>query len=252
MNRRVLAGLALLCVLALAGCLGPSEVPEEELTAEGSYDWETNATTTFNISRSSYTTVVEVTNQTELPVWRRDELGSDSPVQLEGLRFRFENGTVVNASRANMSVTQTNDRSMIALPAENGTVAYTASRSGKGFSSPAFLEGSYEVVLPPSARIGIPLLSQASPGGYSTSLEDDRMTVRWDEISGGAVNVRYYLERDLLLFTGLAVFVVAVGIGGALYYIREIRTLEKRRKEMGDEVEYDDDPRDRGPPPGMG
>lgn len=252
MNRRVLAALALLGVLALAGCLGPSEIPEEDLTGEASYDWDTNATTSFNLSRSSYTAVVEVTNTTELPVWRRDELGSDSPVPLEALKFQYENGTVVNASQANLSASRTQDETVLTLPAENGTVAYSASRSGKRFSSPAFVEGSYELTMPPSARIGVPLLSQASPGGYTTTVEGDRMTVRWDEVTGGAVTVRYYLQRDLLLFTGLFALVAIAGVGGAVYYLREIRTLEERRKEMGD-VEYDDDdPRDRGPPPGMG
>jgi hypothetical protein len=252
MNRRVLAVLALLGALALGGCLGPSEIPEAELTAEGTYDWETNATATFNLSRSSYSAVVELTNQTELAVWRRDELGSESPVPLEALRFRFRNGTVVNATEANISVTQTNDRSVISVPAANGSVAYRAARSGKRFSTPAFVEGSYEVVLPPAGRIGVPLLSQASPGGYSTSVRDDRMTVHWEGVTGGAVTVRYYLERDLLLFTALAVFVLVAGAGGTLYYLRKIRTLERRRKEMGGDVEYEDDSRDGGPPPGMG
>jgi len=253
MNRRVLAGLALVAVLLLAGCFGgPSEIPEEDLTGNATYDWETNATTTFDLSRSSYTTVVEIQNRTELTVWGRDELGSESPVDLQALQFRFENGTVVNATHGNLSATRSQDETVIELPAENGTVAYTASRTGKRFGSPAFIEGSYEVVLPPSARIGVPLLSQASPGGYTTRVTGDRMTVRWAEVSGGSVTVRYYLQRDLLLFGGLVALVVVVGGGGTVYYLREIRTLEKRREEIGVDYDYDeDDPRDEGPPPGM-
>jgi len=253
MNRRVLAGLALLAVVLLAGCLGgPSEIPEEDLTGNATYDWETNATTTFDLSRSSYTTVVEIQNRTELTVWRRDELGSESPVDLQALQFRFENGTVVNATHDNLSATRSQDETVIELPAENGSVGYSASRTGKRFGSPAFIEGSYEVVLPPSARIGVPLLSQASPGGHSTSVTGNRMTVRWVEVSGGAINVRYYLQRDLLLFGGLVALVVVVGGGGTIYYLREIRTLEKQREEIGVDVDYDeDDPHDEGPPPGM-
>ncbi len=252
MNRRVLAGVALLAMLLLAGCFGSSEIPEEDLTANATYDWETNATTTFNLSRSSYTTVVVVENRTNLSVWERDELGSDSPVDIQGLKYQFENGTVANASQANLSATRTQDETVIDLPAENGTVAYTASRTGKRFASPAFIEGSYEVVLPPSARIGVPLLSQASPGGRSTRVTDNRMTVRWSQVADGAISVRYYLQRDLLLFGGLVALVVVLGGGGTVYYLREIRTLEKQRKEMGADVEYDDDdPRDEGPPPGM-
>lgn len=252
MNRRVLAGLALVAVLLLAGCFGPSEISEEELTGDASYDWETNATTTFNLSRSSYSTVVEIQNRTELAVWRRDRLGTDNPVDLQALQFRFENGTVVNATHGNLSATRTGDNTVIALPAENGTVAYTASRSGKRFSAPVFVEGSYELLLPPSARVGVPLLSQASPGGYATSVSEDRMTIRWNEISDGTVTVRYYLQRDLLLFGGLAALVLFVGGGGTVYYLWQLRTLEERRRQMGGDIEDgDDDFGDDGPPPGM-
>lgn len=253
MNKRVLAGLALVAVLLLAGCLGgSSEIPEEDLTGEATYDWETNATTTFNLSRSSYSTLVEVGNQTNLTVWQRDRLGTDNPVDLQALQFQFENGTVVNATHGNLSATRTDDNTVIELPAENGTVAYTAARTGKRFSAPAFVEGSYELVLPSSTRIGIPLLSQASPGGYSTDVVEDRMTVRWNEISSGTLTARYYLQRDLLLFGGLAAIMLLVGGGGSVYYFWQLRSLEERRKQMGGDVDYeDDDPRDDGPPPGM-
>jgi hypothetical protein len=137
------------------------------------------------------------------------------------------------------------------LPAEAGKVGYTARRSGKQFSSPVFLQGSHEITLPPGARIGIPLLSQAGPGGYNTSVTDNRMTVQWGNLTRGSLSVRYYLQRDLLLFTGLVVFVVVVGAGGTLYYLRQIRRLEATREEMGIDVDYEDDPRDDGPPPGM-
>ena len=251
MNRRTLAGLALVAALLLAGCSGASEIPEEDLTGEASYDWETDTAVTFNLSRSSYTTVVAVQNQTNLTVWERDELGSESPVDLEALRFRFENGTVVNATHGSLSATRTQDNTVVSLPAETGAVAYTAGRTGKRFSSPAFIEGSYAVVLPSSARVGVPLLSQASPGGRSTSVSDGRMTVRWNDLSDGALSVRYYLQRDLLLFGGLVAVVVLVGGGGAVYYLREIRTLEAQREELGVDIDYDDDPGDDGPPPGM-
>jgi hypothetical protein len=251
-SRRVHAALALVAVLLLAGCFGgPSEIPEEDLTGEASYDWETNATATFNLSRSSYTTVVEIQNRTELTVWRSDRLGTDSPVDVEALQFRFENRTVVNATHGNLSATRTGDNTVISLPAENGTVAYTAGRTGKRFSAPVFVEGSYELVLPPSTRIGVPLLSQASPGGYSTDVTDDRMTVRWPDLSDGTLTVRYYLQRDLLLFGGLAVIVIVAGGGGTVYYLYQIRILEERRKAMGDDIEYEDDIGDDGPPPGM-
>jgi hypothetical protein len=249
MNGRRLAVLGLVGLLVLAGCTGTSEVSQEELSGEASYDWDADAKTTFNLSRGSYTTVVHLQNQSTLRVYERDALGSEAPVDLTALRFRFPNGTVVNASEANVSVTRANNRAVVRLPADNGTVGYSASRSGKRFASPVFVAGSQAVVLPPSARIGVPLLSQASPGGYDTTVEGNRMAVRWANVSDGTLNVRYYLERDLLLFSGLVVLALGIGGGGAIYYLRKIRRLEARRKEYG--MDVDDDPQDRGPPPGM-
>jgi hypothetical protein len=130
-------------------------------------------------------------------------------------------------------------------------VGYTASRSGKSFASPVFSEGSYEMTLPPGARVGLPLLSQASPGGYEATVTDGRQTLRWAELDGGGVRVRYYLQRDLLLFGGLFAIVASVGLGGALYYLRQIRRLEDQREEMGIDVDYEDDDFGDGPPPGM-
>ena len=253
MNRRhLLAVLGLIALAALAGCgFGPSEVPEDQLNENVTFDWETNANATFSVSRSSYTAVIEVTNQSSIEVFRRDALGTEAPVRPNALQFRFRNGSIVNATHANLSVSLQSDAAVISLPARNGTVGYAAPRSGKQFSTPTFVEGSHELVLPPGARIGTPLLSQASPGGWETRVSDNRMTVRWDDIDSGSLSVRYYLQRDLLLFSGLLIIVVSLGIGGTLYYLRQIRQLEAEREEIGLDVEEDDDLGDRGPPPGM-
>lgn len=253
MRRKFLAagGLVLLALLAGCGFGGPSEIPEDQLVAEGEYQWNTDADVSINLSRSSYTVVVDQTNSSNLSVHTRDALGTESPVDLSNLRFRYANGTVVNASHPALSATRTQSRSEISLPASDGKVAYSASRNGKQFSTPAFVTGSYEVTLPAGTRIGIPLLSQASPGGHETTVEDGLMTVRWANVSRGTVQVRYYLQRDLLLFGGLVAIVVILGAGGALYYFRQIRRLEEQREDVGLEVEQDDDPPDEGPPPGM-
>jgi len=252
MRRRYLAVGGLVLLALLAGCgLGPSEIPEDQLAADGEYRWDTGADVSFNLSRSSYAAVVDLKNSSNLSVHSRDALGTESSVQLSNLQFRYPNGTVVNASHPDLSASLAQKRTDITVPAPDGKVAYTASRNGKQFSTPAFVGGSYEVTLPPGARIGVPLLSQAGPGGYETTVDGGRMTVRWANVTQGAVQVRYYLQRDLLLFGGLAAIVVAVGAGGTLYYLRQIRRLEKQREELGLDVDHDDDPRDRGPPPGM-
>lgn len=255
MNRRHVLGVtALLTVVLLAGCsLGPSEVSENKLSQNASYNWDVNATATFNISRSSYATIVNVTNSSELDVWRRDAIEGENPVNLRSLKFRYRNGTVVNATEANLTATQRNEKTVISLPADEGLVAYTGNRANKQFGTPSFTEGSYEFILPPGARIGIPLLSQANPGGWQTTVENNRMTVRWDNVSSGGVNVRYYLQRDILIFGSLALLLVVAGVGGTLYYRRQLQDLESQRKELGLDVENedDDDIGDDGPPPGM-
>jgi predicted small lipoprotein YifL len=254
MNRRhLLAAGGLLALVLLAGCgLGPSEIPDEELNENVSFDWDTDAKATFSLSRSSYTAVIQVSNESTIQVFRRDALGTDTPVQPNALQFRFLNGTVVNATHGNLSASLQNSATEITVPADNGTLGYAASRSGKQFATPVFVEGSHELVLPPGARIGVPLLSQASPGGYGTSVSDNRMTVRWDELEDGTINVRYYLQRDLFIFSGLVGLVLILGVGGSIYYLREIRQLEEQREEMGIDVDEDDDVGDGGPPPGMG
>lgn len=252
-GRHGLALAALLVVVLLAGCsFGSSEIPTDDLNQNATYDWDVNATATFDISRSSYAAVVNVTNSSELDVWRRDPIEGDNPVNLRALQFRHRNGTVVNASTGNLSATRTQDSTQIALPASEGLVGYTASRSAKQFATPAFVSGSYEFVLPPGARIGIPLLSQAGPGGWTTTVEDDRMTVRWANVTSGAVSVRYYLERDILIFGSLAAVVLVAGAAGTLYYRRQLQKLKGKREELGLDVETeDDDIGDDGPPPGM-
>ncbi len=252
MRRRLLALGSLLVLALLAGCFGPSEIPEDQLTRDANYTWDTDANASYTLSRSSYEAVYVVPNQTTLHVHSSDSLGTDQPVDVRALKFRFTNGTVVNASHANLSATLAQKRTTLHLPASDGQVAYTASRSGKTFATPVVVEGAQTITLPPSARVGVPLLSQVSPGGFHTAVDGDRMTIRWSDRTGGVLHVSYYLQRDLLLFSLLVLVVVTLGVGGSVYYLRQIRRLERRREELGLDVDYDDDdPRDRGPPPGM-
>ncbi|MHB9286288.1 DUF5803 family protein [Halobacteriales archaeon Cl-PHB] len=252
MNRRLLALGGLVVLALLAGCFGPSEIPEDKLTQDANYTWDTDANASYTLDRSSYQAVFTAPNATTIEVYGSDALGTDQPVNVEALKFRFQNGTVVNASHANLSATLAQKRTKIQLPTTEGQVAYTAPRTGKEFATPVVVSGTQTITLPPSARVGVPLLSQVSPGGSSTSVEDDRMTVRWSERTDGTLRVSFYLQRDLLLFSLLILVVVTLGVGGSIYYLRQIRRLERRREELGLDVDYDDDdPRDQGPPPGM-
>lgn len=257
MNRRVLLAVGLVALLVgLAGCasfFGPGQPDPDDLSANATYDWDTNATTTYNVSRGSYTAVIDIENRSSLVVYGRDELGTDQPLPLRALKFRYENGTVVTANASALGARNEGQRTNVSLPGTAGKLAFSAPRpNAKRFSTPVFVEGSHAVVLPRRARVGIPLLSQVSPPADGTTVERNRMTVRWADLDRGPVVVRYYLQRDVLLFGGMGAVLAVVGIVGALYYYRQIRTLEKKREEIGLDVETeDDDFGDDGPPPGM-
>lgn len=253
-GRRVLV-LCGLCALALlAGCLGPSEIPDDQLGESANYTWETDADAAYTLERSSYSAVYTVTNRTTVAVYERDALGVESSIDIRGLQFRYPNGTVVNATHPGLNANRTQDRTRIGLPVRNGSVAYTASRIGKEFGIPVAVPGTQTITLPEGTRVGVPLLSQVSPGNYTTTVEEGRMTIRWANQTDGTLRVQYYLQRDLVLFGGLLLIGLAVAGGGSLYYWRQIRQLESRREDIGLDVEDEtdeDDPRDRGPPPGM-
>jgi len=260
MRRRVLALCGLALLVFLAGCsFGGGEIPEDELTGEADYDWETDANASFTLQDSerfsfaseTYAAVIDVGNQSSLGVYQVGTIQGESAIQIEALQFRYPNGTVVNATHGNLTAVQGSDSTELRLPAANGTVGYTSARDGKRWVTPAYVDGEYEVTLPAGGRVGLPLLSRAVPGGYETSVADNRMTVRWDDPDRDQVVVRYYLVQDLYLLGGIAGFAAVVALGGLLYYYRSIRAARQKREDVGLDVEMDDDEFGDDPPPGM-
>ena len=160
---------------------------------------------------------------------------------------------MINASSDRLNARNEGQRTNITFPQENGTVAFTAPRpNAKRFSTPLFVEGSHEVLLPPQARVGIPLLSKVSPARDSVDVTDGRMTVRWDNVDRGPIIVRYYLQRDILLFGGVDGVLAVGGVVGGLYYFRQLRVIQRKRDEFDIDIDIDDDDfDDDGPPPGM-
>ncbi|MFB6310493.1 MAG: DUF5803 family protein [Salinirussus sp.] len=251
-RRRLLAAAGLVCVALLAGCFGPSQISDEQLAENATYDWSSEANASYTLARSSYAAVFRLSNSTTLAVHDRDALGVEAPVDLSALRYRFPNGTIIDGTHDGLSATLEQRRTVIDLPVREGQVAYTASRSGKQFTTPVVVSGQQAVTLPPGGRVGVPLLSQVSPAGHTTAVMENRMTVTWENVTGGALTVNYYLQRDLVLFSLLVLVASAIGIGGIIFYVRQIRRLAARREDVGLDIEEDDDdPRDRGPPPGM-
>lgn len=261
MQRRHLALVAVVALVALSGCtaiFGPEEVDPEQLNENASYDWDSEQNVTIQVNRSSYEVVHDLQNNETLTVFSRDDLGREQNVPITALRYRYPNGTVVSPANSSLSANRTGQATNIRVPGNGtGQVAYSAPRNGKAFATPTFIDGqTYAVTLPPGARVGIPLLSNVRPGGYETSVDDstNRMTVTWSEpVTAGMLRLRYYLERDLYIFGGVALIAVIVGTAGTVYYWRQLQEVRRRRQEAGIDIEMeeDDDPRDRGPPPGQ-
>ncbi|MFD1589213.1 DUF5803 family protein [Halorientalis brevis] len=253
-RRRLLVGVGLLAVVAaLAGCstiLGPGEPDPAKIEQNVSYDWNTTANATFNVTRNEYTAVYAIENRSEIDLYQRDALGTRHPLDVEGVKFRYPNGTVTNVSAENVELQR--KKAIVSLPADDGKLAFRSPRSGKQFGLPTFVSGTYEVTLPPGARVGVPILAQVSPRDYETTLENDRVTVAWNDVQSRSISVRWYLARDLLLFGALFALMLVLGAIGVLYYLRQIRELEQRREEVGLDVDTGDDSNDGGPPPGMG
>jgi len=262
MHRRHLALLSLLALVTVSGCtglFGPEPVDSDQLNENASYDWDTETDVSIVLDGRSYQSVYALPDNSSFTVYERDGLGRDQSIEISALRFRYDNGTVIRPANSTLSANQTGQATIIDLPDNaSGQLAFTAPRNGKSFSTPVHRSGAtYSVSLPPTARVGIPLLSNVSPGGYETTVDEEsnRQTIRWSEpVDAGAISLSYYLQRDLLIFGGLTLVAVIVGTAGTVHYWRQLQDARRRRKEAGLDLEQedeDDDPTDQGPPPGM-
>lgn len=269
MNRRLLLASAAVVLLAVtSGCLGlfgSNDVPADRLDSqppvEGGYAWDANATAHIEILESTKFTAVYELNQSEIELYRRDGVGGRNPLSVEAVRYRYPNGTVINGSEIRArggAVQQSRDETTVALPNDapqngGGKLAFTSDGSPKRFSLPTYVQGSYEIVLPPDRSINAPIIGQANPSGYERLTTDDgRSLLRWQNVENAeTVSVQFFLERDLYVFGGVFALFALIGVGGLLYYRRKIEALREQREEMGLNVDTEGDEFDDGPPPGM-
>lgn len=241
--RRALALCLLVLLTASAGCtslFGPGQVSDEQLNENATYDgvWGQDARVYIDVGTDSYRAVYDLgDNRTTLQVFGRNAFGLERPLDVSGLRYRYANGTVISpAQHPNFTVEQGREELSITVPEANGSLAFTAPKGSKSFGVPAFIEDvSYEAALPPGTDVAVPLLANVDPSPTRTTDENGRVHIHWDSVTRD-LSVRYYLDRDLLIFGSLAGLLTVAGVGGAVYYLRQIRALERRREEVALDV----------------
>lgn len=232
--RRTLAILGLVGLVVLAGC-GGTAVDEEALNESAEYDWETESDVTVTVENSQYRYVYTLENDSEIRLSVHDELLGTQPVPVSAVKFRYENGTVVNASA--LEVEQANDNTVVTFPEREGQFAYTSQSTSRTLTVPVVTNRSHEVILPPGMRTTFPVFGGANPGNYETEIRDDQAHLIWSSIESDTITVDYYQQRDLVLFAGLVGVILVLGGLGYLYYRAQIRKLEEERSDADLDVD---------------
>lgn len=255
-RRLALATFVLVLLVFGAGCLawitGGGEVSDERLDAEPAepYYFETDRDAHIDIQDTNYQAVYRVEPGDRFRFYQTTYWAMEEPLDIRAVRFKYaENGTVINGTTMvahGGDVDQTPDEVYVTVPDAEGQLALSASNSPRWFSIPAYVDGSYEVVLPPDHRIDFFLFSNVAPREYESELIDDRVHIRWDEVSGGSVVAQSYRQRDMYIFGGAVVLLSAVAIVGTVYFRRKIEALHEVRVSMGLDMGDDDDEDGRG------
>lgn len=253
MNRTLLHVVALAAVVVTAGCSGGlfGGISEEQLCEEQTYDWNTSAAATYNVTTGGeYQAVYEVNGTDTFELYHTDGLGNDQPLQISSVQFVAADGTEYDCE--DIDVSESRRRTTVELPAEDGQFAYTSSSTPKRFTTRTFVNGSHEVVLPADREVSNPLFGNVQPQADDVDRSGERLRVRWEEVDAETIVVQYYLKRDVPLFFGLVTVAGLAAVVGIVYYYRLIRGLQRKREEAGLNVDVEDDEFDDGPPPGMG
>ncbi|MDY6817945.1 MAG: DUF5803 family protein [Halobacteriales archaeon] len=239
-RRRLLAAFGLVALMVTAGCsaFGGGSVDQETLDEEITYDWNTTADATIEIERNRYKAVYRVQNRS-IELYRFHRLNNKRSINPAGVKFRYPNGTIVGP--AAMDFEKTRSTTTITLPAENGTLAFAAPKQGKRVRIPAVIDGSYEVILPPNTLAKYFLLGRIRPDGYERSVVDNQVHLQWEEVPIDRIVVEYYLQRDLLILSGLVAGAIIAAIGGVAYFWLQLRELRSTREDVALDVDTGDE-----------
>lgn len=265
--RRAAAVLAVGALVITAGCAGAfgGSVSEEELSQEPAEPYEWDAETDVHIvvtADATFRAVYDVpTNRSEMEIYRRDGFGGTNAIPVRAVRYRYPNGTVIDGTEFDAhggSIEQTNDAVVVEFPHdeenwtdnETASLAFTSESTPKRFSLPTYREGSYEVVLPPDRSVDFFLFGNVAPRNHERTEIDDRVHIRWDDVTSRSIVVQFYLERDLYIFGGLFGLLGVIAAFGLVHYRRQIEELRDRREDV--DVETPDNEFGDDPPPGMG
>jgi hypothetical protein len=266
MRMRALATMALVGLLVLSGCLGGLgggfPIDEERLDKQpaAAYEWNASSDVHITITEdANYRAVYNVSADgfgDRLNLSETDALGTKRPLTISSLRYRYPNGTVINGTEFEAhggDLSTDSNELRVVPPGDEGTVAFSGESTPKRFTFEVYAEGSHTVVLPENRRTSVPLFGQVVPEADEKRVVDGRLHLHWAELTAPSMLVRYYLQRDIQLFGGLAGGLAIVALAGLIHYRRRIQELRAQREELGLNVDIDDDGDDGDePPPGMG
>lgn len=268
MRRRQLLAAAALAALSLsAGCVGggagglfgDGTITADQLdepSACGEYRWSAEVDAHLTLTEGSTLCGVYELESDSLTLHTRDGFGSQVPLSISAVKYRYPNGTVITGTelvQRGGTVRQTDTTTEVTLPegVSSGKFAFNAPSSPKRFSLPTFVDGSYELVLPPQRRVDFFLFGNVNPQPAEPPTVDDqgRTHIHWEEVSDGRLTVQFYHQRDLTIFAAIVGALTVVAVGGVLYYQRQIRKLRRRREREDDE--FGGSGGGGGGPPGM-
>jgi len=239
MNRKFLGMTMLVVMLALAGCLsmgGPVDSDRLDRAPPAPYHWTTEAAVHATVQADDRVQVVVQPSEEELRLAFDDEVAGERSVPIGAVRAQLTNGTILTGSQlrdAGATITETREATTIqvASDTEITAVGFTMDSRRNQLLLPPIRGGTHVVVLPAGRQVELPIIGQVRPRADTASLlGDDRVELRWDDLSSRSIVIRYYQDRDLVLFGGLIATAGAVLIGGLVYFRREVLQLQRRRE----------------------